>query len=285
MSIGNKVVCKRWSRTTSRAVQPMFEPLETRRLLSTINWSNRGNAGSDTDGFGGVFGTNAEVARNVVDAAMRHWARVITNFNYAGGGNTYQMTVNMAAGGTSAGANAGPTHFNGTKPDQGSMTIGRGKDTGTDGIGDGGGYYLDPNPDDYIEFGPLPISTAGWMTNAFAGYAGSASPALGQGDLYELALHELGHAMGISSNAQMNAFATDTGTGDAQSSTPAIANYWLFDGPSVKTLMTGFDSGGQGGSASNGNGTQHFAPANALAVVNGVTYVGADDRSTAIHPR
>src|SRR5262249_3477427 len=71
------------------------ESLEPRRLLSSIVWSNRGSGANDTDGFGSVFGVNANVARSVVDAAIQSWANIISNFNYAGGGNTYTLSISM----------------------------------------------------------------------------------------------------------------------------------------------------------------------------------------------
>ena len=81
--------------------RPNVERLEARRLLATIAWSNRGTATSDSDGFGGVFGNQAELARNVVAAAIASWERVIVNFNYGDHAPAYQLQVNMASNGTS----------------------------------------------------------------------------------------------------------------------------------------------------------------------------------------
>src|SRR5215211_6655419 len=79
----------------SRRTRPcVIEMLETRRLLSTINWVNRGLA---SDRFGEVFGASANVARAVVDEAIARWQRVITDFNYSNGTNTYSLTVAMSA--------------------------------------------------------------------------------------------------------------------------------------------------------------------------------------------
>src|SRR5262249_45748841 len=64
--------------------RPVLEALEDRVVPSTINWSNRGTANNDSDGFNGVFGPNAETARIAARGALDLWQRVITNFNYPG---------------------------------------------------------------------------------------------------------------------------------------------------------------------------------------------------------
>src|SRR5947209_1282385 len=80
---------------TSRNQRP-FRPalevewLEERTTPSTIAWLNRGQP---TDGFAAAFGPNANLARQIVDRAINNWQTVIQNFNYAGGGNTYNLTL------------------------------------------------------------------------------------------------------------------------------------------------------------------------------------------------
>src|SRR5262249_61473208 len=119
-----------------RACRPGLEVLEDRTVPSTISWTNRGSPTNDSDGFNDVFHSGAETARRVVDAALASWARAITNFNYVGGSNTYEIHVTMDSGGTRTGADATPSHFNNGKPDNGYMFIGRGGDTNGDGKGD-----------------------------------------------------------------------------------------------------------------------------------------------------
>jgi len=65
--------------------------------------------------------------------------------------------------------------------------LGRGNDTDMDGLGDGAGWYLDPQPDDWAEFPTV--------VNGFIGDADGASPANGLRDFYSLAAHEIGHAV------------------------------------------------------------------------------------------
>ena len=130
--------------------------------------------------------------------------------------------------------------------------IGRGADTtgaldnSKNPIGTGGGYFLDPTPLDNSEF-------TGSISNAFAGYAnatasdGKADPASGQNDLYELVLHELGHAVGFADSADLRAHETDTKAVDTISGirgTGTTGDLWRFDSASVQHLMTSFDSGG-----------------------------------------
>ncbi len=254
--------------------------LESRRLFSTVFWSNRGaTSGPNDDGFNSVFGANAGTARAVVDAALSSWGQQIVSFNFPGGGNTYTMTIKMATSGTSNGANAGPSHYTSDgKPDTGSMTIGRGGDTGSDGLGDGGGYFLDPTPTESSEF-------QNYTNNAFAAYAGAASAANNKADLYEVVLHELGHAMGFSPGTVFNARNTKTTTAD--SADPAsngvagpIGFYYRFDGATTHGLLTSYDSGGQNSGPFDFGNAEHYAPAGTSVTVNGTTYFGADDLMT-----
>src|SRR5437867_5887419 len=84
------------------------DPLEKRVLLSTITWTNRGLA---SDNFTSTFGVNAAAARNVVDAVIAAYTRVITSFNYFNvfpllHNDNYNMTLSMNSGGTGFGAGA-----------------------------------------------------------------------------------------------------------------------------------------------------------------------------------
>src|SRR5262245_12051701 len=71
--------------------RPQVERLEDRTVPSTILWTNRGSFDPlgmpstdplyDKDGFNAVFGPNANLARQDVDAAIRAWENVIVSFN------------------------------------------------------------------------------------------------------------------------------------------------------------------------------------------------------------
>src|SRR5439155_6428771 len=67
-----------------RPCRPSLEILEDRTVLSTIVWTNRGLA---SDNFASTFGGNRELARNVVDAALLSWQRVIGDFQQIGDRN------------------------------------------------------------------------------------------------------------------------------------------------------------------------------------------------------
>jgi len=278
-------------RARERRLSLVLEQLED-RIVPSITWVNRGNAISDTDGINGVFGGNAALARGVVDGAIQAWENVIDNFNY-GGGNNFSMTVNMAGTGTSNGASAVPTgEYNG-KPTQGAATIGRGGDLNSDSIGDGGGYFLDPTPLDNSEF-------AGAITNAFSAKAeannadGSVNPAFGQADLFQLLLHEFGHALGYSSfvrtsdgDSPLSFFlGYQTNTGVADTTTGSAAGFadagflWRFDGPSISHLLTSHNSGCP--PTDSGAGI-HAAPAGVSVPVGAATYLGADELMNAYY--
>jgi hypothetical protein len=266
----------------------VLEVLEDRTVPSTILWTNRGTATNDSDGFNGVFGANAEAARNVVARALLDWQLVIVSFNYSDPNqqDTYRMTVSMATRGTGLGAIATPTNQLGGKPTQGRMTISRGNDTTGDGVGDGAGWFLDPTPGDHSEF-------LGAINNAFYGLATPGGPAAGLADLYTAILHEAGHALGFTPAAayrlRSGGRESDTGQRDTvdQTCTPApggglncptTADYWRFDGPSIRHLMTAYDSGGAGGTPSDFGYGHHSAPAGATwTAPDGTIYSGAND--------
>src|SRR5262245_56600679 len=233
-------------RRPARLFGPRLETLEDRTVPSIV-WTNRGQA---SDGFNSVFGSQASTARLVVDAALTSWDRVITNFNQLVAGNKINVEISMDTTGTDIGGLASITAFDGlfgigNRPADGQITIGRGNDVNGDGLGDGGGWFLDPSPLDNSEF-------AGSIVNAFAGDAQPGSPAAGQFDLYTLVVTELTHVMGISSNPLARIHTPDHGTitdtgipDDAEGG--GVGRYFVFDGPSVTHLMTS-NNGGPGGS-------------------------------------
>ena len=101
-----------------------LEPLEDRRLLSVyFDWNNRGYTsqepysipeytGADMepddwdtpDNFNHVFGSNAEKAREVVDAALDAWEAALKDFN--DGDNTVTLTIVMDTENNETGAHA-----------------------------------------------------------------------------------------------------------------------------------------------------------------------------------
>jgi hypothetical protein len=154
-------------RAVGRAAANVVEALESRTLFSTIAWTNRGTSTNDSDGFNAQFGGNANQARLCFDRAIVDWEEIIVNFNYSGGGNTFNLTVHTANLGGNI-ADGGITSINNGKPTGGNIRI----DTATT-------HWLDPSLGDDAEFDDN-------ITNAFAGFA--ISPGIAGVDLYTTAL-------------------------------------------------------------------------------------------------
>jgi hypothetical protein len=240
--------------------RPRLEELET-RLVPAFTWVNRG---LPSDNFAAVFGARANLARSVVDATLNNWDRIIINLNQPGGGNNINVTIAMHPFRFGNGASTTITQVNQGWPTAASITIDRGND------GAGGGWFLDPTPNDNSAF-------TGTVVNGFSAFAQAGSPAAGLADLDTVVTHELGHALGISSDLRLRNFSTDTGVPD-RSSGNGVGHYYAFVGPSgYSHLMTSFDSGGGG---SDFGQAVHSAAAGDPAYpisFGGRTYVGADD--------
>jgi hypothetical protein len=75
------------------------------RVLDPANivWINRGLA---SDNFSAIFGTFANQARAVVDAVIVRYEQMIGSFDYPSAGQTYSLTLSMAAAGSGFGASA-----------------------------------------------------------------------------------------------------------------------------------------------------------------------------------
>lgn len=160
-----------------RSAVATCESLEVRRLLSTINWTNR----VVSDNFG-IYGANANLARSIVDRAIDDWERVIVDFNYAGGGNTYNVEIS-AAPISGRGVTSGITRDNAVdkKPTSADITM--------DDNGGGGGWYFDP------VIGTSAVPDDGEFNTNLSPFEGDAGNV--GNDFYRTILHELGHAMGI----------------------------------------------------------------------------------------
>src|SRR5688572_9131160 len=142
--------------TESTAVPPGHQSLAGGG--ADIIWTNRGLA---SDNFA-VFGAQAAAARNVVDAVLVAFERMIGDFNYSNGTNNFNVfiTTDTTPNGNHNGASASlnlATILNG-KPKSGTVSMGRGNN------GAGSGWFFDPTPDEHSEF-------QGGIVNAFSGDA------------------------------------------------------------------------------------------------------------------
>jgi hypothetical protein len=231
-----------------------------------IIWVNRGT----TDNFG-VFGANAERARGVVDAVLVAFERMIGDFNYSDGSNNFNVTVRVSGSGNGASASLGAT-LNG-KPKSGTVTMGGGSG------GTGGGWFFDPTPNEHSEF-------VGNITNAFSGDAQAGSPASGLGDFYTVVAAEITHCLGLFGNNLPGWAARTTNTNipdtaeAGSSNTGSRGYFWVFQGPSIKHLLTS-NNGGSGGS--NWGSAVHAAGPGVPVSFGGDTYVGSQDIGNAVY--
>jgi hypothetical protein len=153
----------------------------------------------------------------------------------------------------------------------GAITIDRGNN------GSGGGWYIDPDPEDFSEFN-------GDITNAFAVNAPAGSPANGLSDFYTIVSAEMTHVLGINSNSTtlFNAAGTREWTDSGVSDTAeggGIGTFHLFDGDFIDHLMT---SNNGGSSGSDRNVPLHGAGP-ITTVISGQTWVGAQDAMNAVY--
>jgi Ca2+-binding RTX toxin-like protein len=242
----NSLARRRFARSSLFRPQLRFEPLEDRSLLSTIIWTNRDDTFDDPgdpddvdNKFDDVFCDpnflcdDYSLARDVVDAAIAHWQRVINDFNYSDGTNTYEIEIHMNPDAPDTGASATPlTYDSNGSPRTGTIDIGSGGDgPDPDTQGDGINLFLDSTPHDSVEF-------TGTYLNAFIA---KSAPFIPAADLYSTVLHELGHVLGISFNSPLflsklrNTGASASGVSCGREGDQA----WLFDGATVDVLMHG----------------------------------------------
>jgi hypothetical protein len=236
-------------------------------------WANRNNSNNN---IASVFSTSAQqsAAYGVIDAAISAWARVFTNFNQPNGDNEIDITISFASNGTSLGASGGVSTLSGNKPRTSSISLGRGGDKTSDGIGDGVGWFLDPTPSESSEF-------VGTINNAFEGTAKGGSAAAGLSDLFSVVCAEMAHALGMDTSSgtawRQNTFSYFTATSTADSAFD-VGNLYTFSGPSGRFLFTSNNSGNQANGGSDFGFALHTAePGNSYTSGGGNVYSGLED--------
>jgi hypothetical protein len=226
-----------------------------------IYWRNRGQVG---DGFDAAFGARAPSVRNVVQAAIDSWARVISSFNYEAGPDSFVLDVVAEPTLTFGGLADVDANYIDTQglPHRGRLLLGVG--VGTESYGDMvNGWFIDPTPDDSAEF-------TAQVVNAFAGSGTNYAP-----DLFSVAVLEMTHLLGLSSSRnlliqrdldpvadgingrsplpQRKTFTiTNTGIADdaegysenTNGDPHSIGTFWTFDGESIDALLTSNNGGG-----------------------------------------
>ena len=134
------------------------------------------------DNFASQYGTNEVIARTLVDRAIADWERVIHNFNYASG-VTFNLTLLADPGFPGVGFITNVEDGTG-KPDAGEVHL--------DNDGGGIGWYFDPTPGTSI------VPDDSEFEDFIARHKGDDGPA-DDLDFYMVALHEIGHVLGVAS--------------------------------------------------------------------------------------
>lgn len=237
----------------------------------TISWSNRGQT---SDGFAAAFGTSAEAGRRVVDAVITQWSRIIDSFNRSDGTTTLQINVSITSdSGFGGGGSPASTAPSDGKPRTGSVTFTRGNNTPD--ANDTNGWYFDPRPMDNAEF-------MGDIRHAFNARATNTS----QGnDFFSVVNAEIVHTLGFISDRSntgggwngylLENFSTATGIRDSGDGGGTRGYHFIFDGPNIDHLMTGFN-GGDTDDDSWGN-MIHTAGGGSNINFGGVNYRGLED--------
>ena len=144
-----------------------FELLENRRLLS-INWANEFDAANQ---FNDTYGSNALIARQLVNRAIEDWEAIISDFNFDGDQNPLTnllnntFTLNIFAAELTPG-NRGVTPgedlvFSSGRPIEATILL--------DDNGDGSGWFFDQTPHDDAEFTAIVNSGHTGVGPAFQG--------------------------------------------------------------------------------------------------------------------
>jgi hypothetical protein len=195
------------SAALARATAPVCESLEGRQLLSTINWINKGTgAGAgDTDGFNAQFGSDATVARSIVQRAIDDWEAVIVDFNGAGGRNSFDLTISTGSLASNVLASTNVTTVDAAlKPSAATITIDPNNTT----------WYFD------AVIGSASVPDDSEFVTLVTPFAADANALSGR-DFYRSTLHEIGHAMGLAGNVTLfTGGETDVGD-DPNSTDPA----------------------------------------------------------------
>jgi len=275
-----------WSDAVEQQFQSSRGPESGPEAVSIV-WANRNTlSGAGDNFFDDVFGTSLSAAQGVVDAALAAWSRVITSFNRADGTSTLQINItmnrdannNFVGGFGGAGGPAGTAPADG-KPRTGNITVNAGTIDGDPN--NSNGWFLDTTPNDYSEF----------QGDILTPFAANQTTNIGS-DLFSLVTAEVTHTLGlISAKPDVagfegyllanSGFVQATGQRDNAEGGGTSGFFYVFDGPTIDHLMTGYNSG-DGDSDSWGN-VIHTAGGTANISFNGRTWRGTEDDGNAAY--
>lgn len=197
-----------------------------------IAWMNRGGpledggSGEDSDSFNARYGANASLARGIVDRAVRDWSSVVLSFNYA---TQRPFSLRLSADNFGFSTNLAFTTGIISEPESEKPV---GATIMMDDNAAGFGWYFDSSPTDDAEF-----------TSLSSPYSASA-PLLRQYpfDFYQTVAHELGHALGLAFDTNLNLNSTDfltlSGTDQIVHSARLFVFRGSFQGEAVTATFT-----------------------------------------------
>lgn len=231
-----------------------FERLEDRRLLAIV-WANEFGTGINSPNFNQYYGTDETTARATVKRAIADWNNVILDQNYDldGNSNTGSFQLNVIAGNlatligrpndrgatliTSFSQTVNPTWKQGI-PIQATVYL--------DDNAAGTGWFFDATPNDDAEF--TAIANSG-ITASEAAFQASFvdysrhNPTTGvtslYNDFYRTVVHEIGHALGITSNSNAAIAARFKIVYETVGSQQVDTGLSLYDGVNIDAMFDG----------------------------------------------
>jgi uncharacterized Zn-binding protein involved in type VI secretion len=168
-----------WGRGKPQHRFGFVEVLESRRVLAQIVWDNF----AESDNFS-IYGANENVARAITIRAITDWARVITDFNYDSGGNTFHLEIIAGGAGGCGSALTTGVEVSSGKPTHAEVRM------HTVGCG-GTPWYFDPT------IGTTALPDDSEFTELITPFAARRPGNDNMFDFYTAVTHEIGHALGI----------------------------------------------------------------------------------------